>query len=145
MQGGGVTPEMLTAARKADQEHAAVMSQQGIDLIKINNDHEAAMARISADSADSARKREMAVRDRTPAHLAYILIGGFLSTSIAQLAAVMFFPLQAAAIPPQGWLLIGNISGYLAFEAKQATGYYFGTTSQSKAKDDTINKAVSAN
>jgi len=144
MQSGNMTPDIIASVRAQDQKHAEVIAQSGVDLAKLNADHEVAMNKLSVDSADSARHREEVIKDNTPAILAYILIGGFLVVSVAQLVALMLFPVQSTAIPPQGWLLIGNISGYLAFEAKQAATYYFGSTVQSKAKDDTINKAVTA-
>jgi hypothetical protein len=51
---------------------------------------------------------------------------------------MMVWPDAVAKIPPQGWLLVGNISGYLANEAKQAAAFYFGSTAGSQNKDATI-------
>ena len=134
MQSGSMTPEIIAAVRAADQHHAEVIAQQGIDLKKLNDDHQEAMAKLATDDVISARKRQAAVKDNTPAVLAYFLIGGFLGVSVLQLVALMFFPVQAAAIPQSGWLLIGQISGYLANEAKQAGGFYFGNnTANEKA------------
>jgi hypothetical protein len=44
VQTGGMTPEIMAAVRAADQKHAEVLGQQGIDLAKLNSDHEQAMA-----------------------------------------------------------------------------------------------------
>lgn len=138
IQNGSMTPDIIAAVRAADQKHAELMKQLDIDLAKLNAAHEETLAQVDASSADSARKREMAVRDSTPQTLAYIIIGGFFVVSIAQLVALMGYPELVAKIPNQGWLLIGNISGYLMNEAKQAGTYYFGSTTGSKAKDATI-------
>lgn len=141
VQNGAMTPEVIAAVRVADQKHLEMMGQQGIDVQKLNADHEAAMAQLDASDMASARSREEVVKDSTPRVLAYTVIGGFLGISVLQLIALMFYPTQAAAIPPQGWLLIGNISGYLAGEAKQAGAYYFGSSIGSDRKTELLAKA----
>lgn len=141
IQNGAMTPETIAAVRAADQKHAEILGQQGLDLQKLNADYQTAMAEVEVKDRDSARRREMDVKDNTPAHLAYMIIGGFFAVSIAQLVALMGFGEIAAKIPPQGWLLIGNISGYLAAEAKAAASYYFGTTQGSDKKTDLLAKA----
>ena len=138
MQSGQMTPEIIANVRAADQKHAELMAQQGIDMAKLNADFQSAIIDANVKDRDSARQREIAVKDQTPARLAYMVIGGFFGVSIAQLIALMFFPDYAAKIPSQGWLLIGNISGYLAAEAKSAASYYFGTTQASNDKNDMI-------
>lgn len=141
VQAGGMTPDIMAAVRAADQKHAEIMGQQGIDLKKLNSDHEAAMAASGNADRDSARRREVEVKDRTPANLAYMIIGGFFGVAIAQLVALMGWPEVAAKIPAQGWVIVGNISGYLAAEAKAAASYYFGTTQDSGKKTDLLAQA----
>jgi hypothetical protein len=141
VQDGGMTPEIIAAVRARDQEHAEKMQQMGIDLAKLNADHEQAMGQQAMEDRKSARDREVAVKDRTPAHLAYMIIGGFFGVAMAQLVALMGWPDVAAKIPPQGWVIIGNISGYLAAEAKAAASYYFGTTQDSGRKTELIAQA----
>lgn len=141
VQGAGMTPETIANVRAADQHHKEVLGQQALDLEKLNADYATAMAQATAKDRDSARQREMVVRDRTPAHLAYMIIGGFFVVSVAQLVALMGYADIAAKIPAQGWLLIGNISGYLAAEAKAAASYYFGTTQGSDKKTDLLAKS----
>ncbi len=135
IQNAGMTPEIIAAVRAGDEKHAEVIAQQKIDLEKINLDYQAAITQGENADRDSARKREMEIKDGTPANLAYMMIGGFFVVSVAQLIALMGFAEIVAKIPPEGWLLIGNISGYLANEAKAASQYYFGTTSNSGKKD----------
>jgi hypothetical protein len=103
---GGATPEQMIALKTADQDFALKMQELGFTNM------EKMEALVLADK-DSARKREMVVKDHTPRNLAYTAIGGFIGISLMQLVALMFFPDKATAIPSQGWLLIGNISGYL--------------------------------
>ncbi len=123
--------------KQAELTHAERMAEIGYKNV-------ADLEKISADDRDSARKREEIVKDHTPAILAYMIIGGFFAVSIAQLVIIMGYPELVAKIPQPGWLLIGNVSGYLAAEAKATAAYYFGSTTGSKAKDDTIDKALNS-
>lgn len=117
--------------KQAESEHAERMAELGYK-------NAADLAKIDADDRDSARRRESDVRDNTPATLAYMIIGGFFVLATAQLVAIMGWPEVVAKIPGQGWLVIGNVSGYLAAEAKAAASYYFGSSSGSKEKDSTL-------
>lgn len=121
------TPDQLLALKQADDAFKVQMEQLGISEEK-----------LAFDDVSNARGREIAVKDSTPKQLAWMLIGGFLTISLAQIVAMVGWADQVNKIPAQGWLLIGNISGYLANEAKQAGAYYFGTTMGSQSKDLTI-------
>ena len=121
------TPDQLAALKKAESDFQVQMKQLGIQEEQL----------VFADLAD-ARQMQMTTRDPTAARLAWLIIGGFLTVSIAQLVAMMGWADQVNKIPPQGWLLIGNVSGYLANEAKQAAAFYFGSTAGNQAKDATI-------
>jgi len=142
VQDGKMTPEIIAAVRAADQKHSEIIGQQGIDLAKLNASHEEAMESTAAGDRNSARQREIALKDKVPARLAYMIIGGFFVTAIAQVVTFVVWPEQIGKIPPQAWVIIGNISGYLAAEAKAAASYYFGSTTGSKQKDATIDKAL---
>ncbi len=120
-------PEALLKLKLAENEFVVKMKELDIRVEE-----------LSVRDRDSARQREIAVKDKTPARLAYIMVGGFLTISFIQIIGISFFPAFATAIPSEGWLLIGNISGYLANEAKQAAAYYFGTTASSSQKNDII-------
>jgi hypothetical protein len=58
--------------------------------------------------------------------------------SIAEVIAMMVWPEQTAKVPAAAWGTIGLVMGYLANEAKQCSGYYFGSSSGSQAKDATL-------
>jgi hypothetical protein len=121
------TPETLLKLKQSEQDFRAKMAELGISEEK-----------LVYDDVANARAREIAVKDATPAKLAWTIIGGFLAISIAQIISIMGWPELTAKIPGQGWLMIGNISGYLANEAKQCAAYYFGSSLGSKDKDETI-------
>lgn len=127
LQNAQLTGDQIVALKQAEIAFQEKLKQNDIDL-----------AQLSAKDADSARNREIQVKDRTPAILAYTLIGGFIGISAAQLIAIMGYPDLVSKIDGQGWLLIGNVSGYLANEAKQAASYYFGDTLGSKAQGQAI-------
>jgi hypothetical protein len=130
----GVTPEQMLALKKADQDFQIAMRQLGFKEV-------ADLESIAVGDRKDARAREVAVKDSTPARLAYLIIGGFFGIALAQLVALMGWPDVAAKIPAQGWVIIGNISGYLAAEAKAAAAYYFGTTSDSGRKTELLAQA----
>lgn len=121
------TPEQLLAIKQAD-------NQFKLDMAKLGFRPE----ELAVEDRKSAREREIELKDPTVGRLAWTIIGGFFIVSAAQLVALMGWPELVAKIPGQGWLLIGNISGYLASEAKQAAAYYFGSSVGSKDKDNAL-------
>ena len=96
------------------------------------------LAKIDADDRNSARQREMAVKDTTPRVLAFVTVGGFLGSALwlimmpYVLPPVEFTQFQAG--------LIGTVIGYLSAKSELALAYYFGSSSGSQAKDVTIDK-----
>ena len=125
------SPDSLHAAIAADPEAALKLATvesdntvklQGMMIAHADNEMVANTAAIQADVADrdSARKREMAVRDRTTAVLAWIVVGA--SVVLGGLVVFGFVskdPVQAA--------LVGAVIGYVFSEAKQVLAYYFGS------------------
>lgn len=120
-------PELLLKLKEAEQNFTLEMEKIGIQKDQL----------VYTDIAN-ARAREIALKDPTVGRLAWTIIGGFLVVSTAQIVGIMGWPEIMAKVPSQGWLLIGNISGYLANEAKQCAAYYFGSSLGSKDKDETI-------
>ena len=87
-------------------------------------------ARINMEDRNSARQREIAVKDHVPAILAYMTVGGFLAVMGAELYAFIMMPDEVSKIGTAAWAVIGNISGYLASEAKLVGAYYFGSSNE---------------
>ena len=123
----GAQPDTLQKLKAADQDFAVKMRDLGISE-----------ERLSFDDLANARNMQVQTKDPTASRLAWMIIGGFIGVSAGQLVGMMGWPDAVAKIPPQGWLLVGNISGYLANEAKQAAAFYFGSTAGSQNKDATI-------
>jgi hypothetical protein len=128
------------ALEKLNTDPAALVALKQAELAfkQHLDDNQISLEQIAAADRDSARDRESQVRDNMPGRLAWLLIGGFIAVSAAEIAAIFGFREQVHQIPNEAWLFIGNVSGYLANEAKAAAAYYFGTTRSSSAKDETI-------
>lgn len=109
----GATPDQLIKLKMANDELQEKMAQVGVDLAKLGNDDRA-----------SARAREAAVKDHTPAVMGYTLLVGSLGAAAAVLAGYV----------PDTSLQAGVVLGYLFSEAKQVLSYYFGSSSSSEAK-----------
>ena len=135
LQTGAMTPETLAAVRAADQRHAEILGQQGIDLQKLNADHEAALATVDAGDRDSARRREIAVRGLTTPALAWLVVLGSLGVTIAVVSGYV-------TSDPKLSVLVGTVLGSLMSEAKQVLAYYFGSSAGSQAKDAVIADAM---
>jgi len=113
----GATPDQLLALKQADNDFAVKMAELGF------KDAEA-LAALGVQDRDSARKREMGVKDFTPRILAYLIIG----TAFGVAYGVLFHKMIADSV------LAGTVVGYLFSEARSVTSYYFGSSQGSAEK-----------
>lgn len=118
------TPEQLAKLKELDNTFKVQMKQLDIDLEK-----------ISSEDRDSARKREMEVKDWTPRLIALLTIVAFFT----YIAAVTFFPFH---VPPD-MALVNLAIGWIGGVATNVVSYYFGSSSGSDAKNRTIEKLSS--
>ena len=132
VQNGTMTSEVISAVRLADQKHAEIMSQQGIDLAKLNADHDAAMAQVDAGDRDSARKRETSVKDWTPRVLAYLVTCGFFS---------LLGYMVTRTTPSGSEQILDTMIGTLGTAWVGIITYYFGSSAGSDKKTDLIAQA----
>jgi hypothetical protein len=123
----GATQDTLLKVKQAEIDFKAKIAELGIQEEQL----------AYADLAD-ARQMQMTTRDPTVARLAWLVIGGFLLISLAELVAMVLWPERVKLLPEAAWLLIGSVLGYLANESKQAGAFYFGSSAGSQAKDATI-------
>lgn len=114
----GATPDDLLKLKVANQDFIVKIKELGIDLEKMH-----------ADDRASARKREIAIRDRTPALLSSLVFTGFFGI----LAALMFIAIPEKSITPLNIML-----GSLATIVVQIAAYYFGSSKGSSDKNATI-------
>lgn len=117
---GALTSEQVAALRQVELDLKAREQELGFKFEEL----------VFKDR-DSARQREMAVKDNTNKILAYTVVGAFLAMVGASLL---------------GWAkvdsaLAGTLVGYLSAKAEQVLAYYFGSTKGSAEKTALIAKA----
>lgn len=112
-------PEVLLQLKQLEIQFKQQMAQAGIELEK-----------IAASDRDSARNREIAVRDHTPTIMGYIVV-------------LLTMLLEAYILikgPPAGadGVIVGRVLGTMDAAFILVLTYFYGTTASSRRKDDTI-------
>jgi len=121
----GATPETLLALKEADNTFKVQMEQLNIDLEKVNS-----------QDRESARRREVDGHDSiTPRALALAITAGFFGV----LAWMLIHGLPNDSGGRDAMLLM---LGSLGTAWAGVTTYYFGSTSSSRSKDQTIAAAT---
>ena len=115
-------PETLVKLRELDQTFAIKMRELGIELEKVD-----------ASDRDSARTREIAVKDWTPQVLAVAVITSFM---------ILMFAMFKGVIPEANKDAFNILIGVLGGAVAQILSYYFGSSRGSATKDDTISDAL---
>lgn len=134
LQNGTMTPDQMAAVRAADQKHAEIIAQQGIDLQKLNLDHVSAMEKIAADDRDSARKREIVVKDTTPQTLTYMYTWALFTI----IAVELFFGYNSIKVDPLIEKTLDQLIGALLVMVIGGKEYYLGTSAGSDKKTDAL-------
>lgn len=119
----GATPEQLLALKEADNKHSEFMEQLGYTSL-------VQLSQATVEDRDSARKRQIDLRDKTPAVLAAVAVISF----VGLIVLVIHGYTPAEAMRDGFWMLVGA----LIATYKDVYGYYFGSSSGSHAKDRTI-------
>lgn len=138
IQTGSMTPETIAKVREADQKHAEAIAQNQIDVLKLNRDYVTSLAATDEKDRESARNRQVAVRDKTPAALAWLIILANVSL-IGGISLGYVHPTDTTIAT-----MVGTALGYLFAESKAVLAFYFGSSSGSQAKDATIDKALNS-
>lgn len=111
-------PAQLLALKRAEQEFILSMRQLEIDVIQ-----------LEAFDKDSARRREVEVKDSTPTIFAFVVLAAFLGTLAAFLGGGV-----AAQDKEVVYLLVGTLLALV----KDVVSYYFGTTLGSMQKNQLL-------
>ena len=145
IQGGQMTPEILAAVRAADQRHAEVLGQQGIDLQKLNADRDAAEMAATVEDRKDARAHNAG--NAAVWTLAYVVLGTF----AAIMAAVLYgcytlitggITVKDVAVVAAISGLVGSIVGYVAANAQQVIGFIYGGSIGSEKKTEALADSV---
>ena len=113
-------PELLLQLRTAEQDFELKLKQADIDIEK-----------VYAGDRDSARRREMEVKDKTPAVLAAVIVTGFFV--VLGVMAFVVLPIEnkdAMMLMVGG--LIGSFAGVIA--------YYFGSSPGQQQRSSALTK-----
>lgn len=145
LQSGALTPDQVAAVRAADQKHAEIMGQQGIDIAKLNADQEAALVADAVDNTKDARKNN-ADRDAV-----WVIAAVILLTFAVMMGAVLWgcwTLLQGGIIIKDVSVvaaisgLVGSIVGYLAANALTVVQFIYGGSMGSEKKTDALASSV---
>ena len=111
------------------QANPELMSQLEMRIREI----ELETLRVHANDRDSARKRQMIVKDKTPAVLAVITLMSFFS----YIGVVTFLP---SGVIDGRMDFINLAVGWLGGSATSVVAYYFGSSAGSRGKDTLLAK-----
>jgi hypothetical protein len=133
----GMSPDAIAAVRRADQEHEEKLKAMDIDVLRLNADHEKAMAEVAAANQDSARKANVAGGVQYPLFFLSLLL---LALGLGTEAYVLF-----NGVPDNVHdIVIGRILGLLDAVVMMVLGYWYGTTSGSSQKNELLAQSTPA-
>jgi hypothetical protein len=121
----GATPEQMVELKKTEDAFALQMAQLKFESVE-------KIEEISAADRDSARKREIAVRDKTPMIIAFAITGGFFT---------LLFILVRHAVPEGSRDVLNIMLGSLGTAFVGIINYYFGSSAGSAEKTKLLAEA----
>ena len=145
VQTGGMTPDIISAVRLADQKHAEVIAQQGLDLQKLNSDHQEAMAQTYTADTQDARKTFGQQKAVFNLGIIILITFAFVMTAVLWASYNLLtggITIKDVAVVAAISGMVGSVVGYVAANAQQVVGYFFGSSSGSADKTDAMSKAV---
>jgi hypothetical protein len=139
------TPDAVSQALVSNPDAAVKLRQiesdekvklQGMVFAHADAELAARTAAIQADVDDrkSAREREVSVKDRTPATLAWLIVAASIGLGACVVTGNVTKDPALAGI-------VGTVVGYVFGEAKQVLAYYFGSSSGSDRKTELLAQA----
>jgi hypothetical protein len=145
IQSGGMTPEAMAAIRLADQKHAEIIAQQGIDVAKMNLDFQSAQTLAVIDDRKDARK---ANSNRDAVWWIAVVI---LATFAIMMGAVLYgcwmllqggITIKDVSVVAAISGLVGSVVGYVAANAQTVVNFIYGGSLGSEKKTDALAASV---
>lgn len=121
LQAGQLTGDQMVALKQAEQQFQLAMQQAGF----ADTEH---LASIAEQDRDSARQREIAVKDWTPRVLAYLIVASFIGVVAATLGG----------LSKVDSVLAGTLIGYLSAKCDLVFSYFFGSSASSDRKTELL-------
>lgn len=121
------TPDQIIALQKERDNFLIQMRDLGIKEEQL----------VYADVA-SARAMQMANKDPSVTRLGMAIVVGFYLFCGLEAAAMIIWPGKWNQLSQAAVGMLGTILGYLASESKAVTGFLYGSSAGSQAKDQTI-------
>jgi len=119
----GASPDQLLELKKADDDFQARMTELGFADAQ-------ALAKLGNEDRDSARKREMSVRDWTPRALTIAVFASFLGLIVYS----RWMPDNRLDLSKEGLTALRDA-------VIMVVSYYFGSSSESSKKTDLLAKS----
>lgn len=126
IQAGNLTGDQMVALKEAEQTFALEMAKLGITSTQ-------QLEELAYKDRDSARTREISVKDWTPRILAYGVTLGFFG---------LLWHLLRHAVPPVSRDILNVMLGSLGTAWISIISYYFGTTANSSRKDEMLHNST---
>ncbi len=124
-------PDALKQAIAADPQAALKLALADKEFQLAQYRAETDRLQVLLDDVDSARKREMTVRDSVNRRLAYVIVGAFIALVGGTLLG--YAKVDSA--------LAGTLVGYLSAKCEQVLAYYFGSSKGSADKTNLLARA----
>jgi hypothetical protein len=122
MVASGTDPEVMMKLKVAEQEFMGRMTELGFSTIE-------KLEEIASRDRDSARNREITIKDKVPARMSFVVTAGFFGL----LALLLFVPVPTAVHD-----LILTMIGWLGNSWSQIITYYYGSSLGSTEKNQIL-------
>lgn len=140
--GGGLSGEQVTALKAAEQSFIVRLRELEIDVLRLNQQTEAAYLADTADARRSFAGKENVFLLGVCILLTFgLLMGAVLVGCFLMMTGYFKIDPATAAICAG---MIGTVVGYVAANAQQVVSYFFGSSKDNKDAGDKIGAALTA-
>lgn len=131
LQAGSMTPEMVATVRAADQKHEEALAANGVDILRINTDHDIALGTMEVGDRNSARKASV---DGGTAKELFILSLILLLITLGTEIAILFFGYPKVVSD----IIVGRVLGLMDSVALMVLAFHYGSSAMSARKTELL-------